>query len=179
MLLRASSWICFPVIAIGTMASIGMAADSPIVAYKTRLTASDPATWKPVAYQAVSPIGGVTLNDAGLFKPVMENNIGYLLNSFSVDHMLVPFRDRAGKPNPPQEKPQVNIWDTNLRGSNAGRFLMGGGNTLRWIDNAELRNRLDALIDGIEACREPLAIGRKARQLVSSEQVPLRPECHA
>ncbi len=122
---------------------------------KTRLVASDPATWRPVAYQAVVPTGGVELADDGLFRPVMENNIGYLLSSFSVNHMLVPFRDRAGEKNPPEEKPQVKFWDTDLRGSNAGRFLMGAGNSVRWIDDHELRKRLNELIDGIEACRMP------------------------
>lgn len=122
---------------------------------KTRGTASDPATWKPVANTAATPTGGVTLDSAGVFKPIVENNIGYLLNSFSVDHMLVPFRLRAGRKNPPDDKPQVALWDVDLRGSSAGRFMMGAGNTLRWIEHPELRNRLNELIDGIEACRGP------------------------
>ncbi len=123
--------------------------------WKSRLTASDPATWKPVPNQAAAPISGVTLDDAGVFKPVMSNNTAYLLNSFSVNHMLVPFRARAGQPQPPDamDKPQVGFWETELRGSGAGRFLMGAGNTLRWSDNPELRRRLNELIDGIEACR--------------------------
>jgi len=122
---------------------------------RTRLVASDPSTWHPVAYKAVAPTGGVALADDGLFKPVMENNITYLLSSFSVNHMLVPFRMRAGQPSPPDDAPQVPLWDTDLRGSSAGRFMMGAGNTLRWIENPELRRRLNELIDGIEACREP------------------------
>ncbi|MGD0898847.1 MAG: beta-L-arabinofuranosidase domain-containing protein [Thermoguttaceae bacterium] len=123
--------------------------------FPTRLKASDPATWKPAVCKAVVPAGGVTLDDAGLFKPVMENNIEYLLKSFSVNHMLVPFRQRAGRKDPPDDKPQVKFWDTDLRGSSAGRFMMGAGNTLRWIEHPELRKRLDELIDGIEACRGP------------------------
>ena len=132
------------------------AADSPGADdYKTRLTASDPATWKPVPNRTVVPTGGVTLDEAGLFKPVLEKNITYLLDSFSVNHLLVPFRQRAGQKDPPDDLPQVQFWDTDLRGSNAGRFLMGAGNTLRWIEHPELRKRLNELIDGIEACREP------------------------
>lgn len=121
----------------------------------TRLKASDPATWKPVRDQAVVPTGGVTLADTGLFKAAFENNIRYLLNSFSNDHMLVPFRLRAGQQNPPDDREQEKFWDTELRGSGAGRFLMGAGNALRWGDYPELRKRLDDLIDGIEACRGP------------------------
>ena len=85
----------------------------------------------------------------------MDRNVSYLLNSFSVNHMLVPFRQRAGQKDPPDDRPQVHIWDTELRGSNAGRFMMGAGNTLRWFEHRELRKRLDELIDRINACREP------------------------
>ncbi len=122
---------------------------------KPRLKASNPAGWKPVPYKLDVPTCGVTLDEAGLFKPVMDENITYLLNSFSVDHMLFPFRQRAGQKNPPSDTPQVPGWDTKLRGSNAGRFLMGAGNTLRWFEHAELRKRFNELIDGIEECGEP------------------------
>ena len=137
-------------LAAAGIASLGVApAQDPLA---TRLKASDPAAWKPVPYQAVSPTGGVTLADKGLFKPVMENNIGYLLNSYSVDHMLVPFRVRAGEKNPPSDG-KGQGWDEALRGSCAGRFLMGAGGTLRWIENPELRKRMNELIDGIEKCQ--------------------------
>ncbi len=151
---RRSLTILAAVILLGTV-QLSLAADDRPAKYPTRLKASDPSTWRPVAYKALTPTGGVTLDDAGLFKQVMENNIGYLLSSFSVNHMLVPFRQRVGQKNPPDDKPQVQFWDTDLRGSSAGRFLMGAGNTLRWIENPELRKRLNELIDGIEACRGP------------------------
>ncbi len=133
------------------LANLVCAAELP----KTRLSASDPAGWKPVPNRATVPTTGITLDDAGLFKPAMERNIAYLLNSFSVNHMLVPFRLRAGQKDPPDDRPQVDFWDKDLRGSSAGRFLMGAGNTLRWIENPELRKRLNDLIDGVEACRGP------------------------
>ena len=110
--------------------------------------------WKPVPYRAQAPVRGVALGD-GLFREAMENNIGYLLSSFSVDEMLRPFRDRAGKPSPPGLRPPVGFWDTDLPGSSAGRFLMGAGNTLRWIDHPELHRRMDAIVDGIAECRAP------------------------
>ncbi|MGC9261473.1 MAG: discoidin domain-containing protein, partial [Phycisphaerae bacterium] len=56
--------------------------------------------WKPVPFQAVAPLRNVQIGE-GLFKTVMENNISYLLNSFSVAELLRPFRTRAGKANPP------------------------------------------------------------------------------
>ncbi|MDR1601094.1 MAG: glycoside hydrolase family 127 protein, partial [Tannerella sp.] len=138
----------------GTTAA-GLDYSLPAEAYKPRMRASDPAGWHHVTFGAVAPSGGVVLSGEGLFGQAMERNILYLLNSFSVNHILHPFRIRAGKPFEPDSVPQVGFWDTELRGSSAGRFLMGAGNTLRWIDHAELRACLDEIIDGIEDCRTP------------------------
>ena len=112
-------------------------------------------TWRPPAYKARKPLSGVTLN-GGVFQTAMENNIDYLLNSYTVDELLRQFRDRAGIPNPPDlPKPKTKFWEEDLAGSNAGRFLMGAGNTVRWIDHPELRRRLNAVVDGIAKCRQP------------------------
>ncbi|MDQ2687187.1 MAG: glycoside hydrolase family 127 protein, partial [Armatimonadota bacterium] len=108
--------------------------------------------WKPVPYKAHAPVGGVELRP-GVLRTAMENNIGYLLGSFSNDEMLRPFRERAGKPVPAGLRPPIAFWDTDLPGSNAGRFLMGAGNTLRWIEHPELRRRMDELVDGIAECQ--------------------------
>ena len=110
--------------------------------------------WKPVPFQATAPLRGVEIGD-GLFKTVMENNIGYLLNSFSVSELLRPFRTRAGKANPPGLPAPIPFWDTDLPGSNAGRFMMGAGNALRWINHPELRRRLNEVVAGIAECQEP------------------------
>ena len=110
--------------------------------------------WKPVRYAAETPLGGVRLGD-GLFKRTMENNVRYLLDSFTADEMLHAFRQRAGRPMPPLSRPLDPFWFGELPGSAAGRFLMGAGNTLRWMDNAELRRRLDEIVDGIADCRRP------------------------
>jgi DUF1680 family protein len=110
--------------------------------------------WMPVQYVAQAPHTGVTLQ-GGVFQTTLENNIGYLLNSFSVDELLRQFRQRAGKPVPPNLRKPDKFWEEDLAGSNAGRFLMGAGNTLRWIDHPELRSRLNAVIDGIDDCKQP------------------------
>lgn len=110
--------------------------------------------WRPPASKATVPRRGVTI-DGGPLAAAMDHNIEYLLNSFSVDHMLQPFRERAGKPAPSGNRPQVHMWDTDLPGSNAGRFLMGAGNTLRWKEHAELRRRMNEIVDGIAKCRQP------------------------
>jgi DUF1680 family protein len=109
--------------------------------------------WRPVAFQAMAPLRGVKLGE-GLFRKVMTNNIAYLLDSFGVAVMLRPFRTRAGKTNPPGTPP-LCPWDAGLPGSNAGRFLMGAGNTLRWIEHPELRQRLNAVVAGIAECQRP------------------------
>ena len=110
--------------------------------------------WTPVPLRASAPLRGVIVGE-GLFRTVMENNISYLLNSFSVAEMLQPFRTRAGKPNPPGLPPPVPFWETGLPGACAGRFMMGSGNTLRWINHQELRRRLDEVVAGIAECQRP------------------------
>ncbi len=112
------------------------------------------ANWRPVKFKAIAPQSGVTIG-GGLFQTVMENNIAYLLGRFGVAELLRPFRQRAGKPNPPNLPPPVPFWDTDLPGSNAGRFMMGAGNTLRWMEHKELRQRLDAVVAGIAECQRP------------------------
>lgn len=112
--------------------------------------------WSRVQNQAAVPLSGVRSQEAhGLFWRAMENNIAYLLSSFSVDEMLRPFRQRAGKPVGAGMRQPIAFWETTLPGSSVGRFLMGAGNTLRWIDHPELRAWLNAIVDGIEECRQP------------------------
>ena len=80
------------------------------------------ADWNAIKYQAQVPLTGVTLQ-GGLFQTVMENNIGYLLDSFTVDELLRQFRERAGKPNPPDLPTPGKFWEEDLAGSNAGPFF--------------------------------------------------------
>jgi DUF1680 family protein len=127
----------------------------PASEYRTRLQSSDPGTWKPATLKVTPPSEGVAVSEKGIFKAALERNVSYLLNSFSTDHMLVPFRIRAGKEFEPDSVRQTGFWETDLRGSSAGRFLMGAGNTLRWMEDPELERRMNDLIDGIEDCRTP------------------------
>lgn len=115
------------------------------------VTAAD--GWNRVRYAAHAPTSGVTLR-GGVFEKTMRNNISYLLTSFSVDDLLLQFRERAGKPVPSSAHVPDKFWESDLAGSNAGRFLMGAGNTLRWIDDPELRRHFNAVVDGIAECSE-------------------------
>ena len=110
--------------------------------------------WKPVANVVETPVTGVRLGE-GLFRKVMENNIAYLMNSFSLDELVYDFRLKAGMPLPPRSGRHSYFWTAQLPGSSAGRFLMGAGGTLRWMDNAPLKARLDSIIDVIDLCKEP------------------------
>jgi len=113
-----------------------------------------PKTWKPVTNKAQTPMGGVTLAD-GLFKTTMENNINYLLNSFTFDQLVRNFRVKAGLPVEPFDERLHVFWFKQLPGSEAGRFLMGAGNTLRWMENADLRKEMNDIVDVIDQCKEP------------------------
>jgi DUF1680 family protein len=115
---------------------------------------TDPATWKPAQYKAEAPKTGVTL-DGGIFQTAMRNNIEYLLSSYSTDDLLRQFYERSGKIKNFTPTGSQGFWEEDLAGSNAGRFLMGAANTLRWIDHAELRRRMNVVVDGIEECRQP------------------------
>ena len=113
------------------------------------------STWAPPTHKIRVPRTGVRL-DGGVFATAMESNIAYLLNSFSVDDLLRQFGERVGAAKPPEKiSGDAQFWEEDLAGSNAGRFLMAAGNTLRWIDHPELRRRLDAVVEGIARCRQP------------------------
>lgn len=115
---------------------------------------TDSAAWKPPQFRAQVPKAGVTLN-GGVFEAAMRNNIEYLLNSYSTDDLLRQFYERTGKIKNFKAVGTQIFWEEDLAGSNAGRFLMGAGNTLRWIDHPELKRRLNVVVDGIEECRQP------------------------
>jgi len=115
---------------------------------------TDPATWNPMGFVAQAPRSGVTLH-GGLFQTAMENNIQYLLDTYSTDELLRQFYERTGKITNFKPAGTQGFWEEDLAGSNAGRFLMGAGNSIRWIDHPELRRRLNVVVDGIEECRQP------------------------
>ncbi|MDR1290127.1 MAG: glycoside hydrolase family 127 protein [Planctomycetaceae bacterium] len=112
---------------------------------------TQPDNWKPVHSALSVPRNGVNLAD-GIFKTTMERNAEYLMATYTTDDMLHEFRVRAGKPAPTNKT--ANFWIDKLHGSNAGRFLLGAGNHLRWTEDERLRTRLNEIVDGIENCRD-------------------------
>jgi DUF1680 family protein len=110
--------------------------------------------WNPVKYKANAPKSGVRMKD-GVFLRTMQNNTAYLMNSFTADQLVRNFRVKAGKPVAPLEERLNNFWFVDLPGQEAGRFLMGAGNTLRWIENPSMRERMNFIVDVIDDCKEP------------------------
>jgi hypothetical protein len=115
-----------------------------------------PETWQRITPPLTTPRNGVTVG--GFFETLLKRNEHYLLNGFTVSDMARDFRQRDGKPVPPKRDywPDYDSpWLRVLGGSNAGRFLMGAGNQLRWQESKELRRWVDELIDEIDGCVEP------------------------
>lgn len=120
--------------------------------YPARVTS--PGDWHPVDFPVRKPLSGVVLT-GGLFEQSMQRNIDYLLTSFTTQQLLRQFYERAGKIPSVKMTGSPQFWEEDLAGSNAGRFLMGAGNTLRWVDHQELRARLNQVVAGIADCRQP------------------------
>lgn len=115
---------------------------------------TSPDSWRPITTGLSVPKSGVKVVK-GLFKEMMERNAHYLMANFTVDDLLKDFRIRANKPAPGNMMGYTSEWVAILPGSNAGRFLMGAGNHLRWSENKELRNRMNRIVDGIDENKDP------------------------
>ena len=94
-----------------------------------------------------APEKNVQLKNGLLFN-AFENNKSYLKKHFTLDDLSFPFRDRIGQ-ECPRSRPLAFFWETDLEGSNAGRFLMGAGNALCYSADDELKKEMDALIHEI------------------------------
>ena len=128
--------------------------DGEGIRYDNPHAVTDSGTWKPVKYKAEAPKTGLTL-DGGVFQVAVQNNLEYLVNSYSTDDLLRQFYERTRKIKNFKPVGSQIFWEEDLAGSNSGRFLMGAGNTLRWMNHPELRRRLNVVVDGIEECRQP------------------------
>ncbi len=154
---------------LGTTHLPALAAPTPAEEITTGAVSDE--AWKAVPYQALAPANGVTL-DGGLFRQAFDNNVNYLLDSFSTDDLVWDFRDRAGEKDAKRTRPRVGFWETDLRGSNAGRFMMGAGNAVRWTENLALKQKLADVVHTIAECKEAngYILGYKPDGFLHSEQ---------
>ena len=114
---------------------------------------TSPENWKPVNTRMKIPRTGVRVG--GLFKQALERNANYLQTSFSINDVVRDFRIRAGKPvSEKKDRSYEAPWVRILGGSLAGRYLMGAGNQLRWLEDKRLRNGMNTVIDVIEECAD-------------------------
>ncbi len=100
--------------------------------------------------QVFTPLHGVRLLD-GVFQTAFENNKAYL-KSLDMDAMLYWFRSKAGQAAPGQ--PYRGHFEDNIKGQTAGLFLMGAGHSLRWHEDAQLREKLNQIVAEISDCAE-------------------------
>ncbi len=101
---------------------------------------------------AYPPQKGVHLNK-GVLYDAFENNRSYLKKYFTLDDLRYPFRDRIGQ-ECSRSRPLAFFWETDLEGSNAGRFLMGAGHALCYCEDEELRAEVNALVKEIGECAD-------------------------
>lgn len=107
-----------------------------------------------VPYCTQVPTAGVTLTGGRLGR-AFDRNVDFL-KGFDLDRMLYWYRVHAGKPAPgvPYAAGDGHF-ENNLHGQTAGEFLMGAGTTLLWREDATLRRMVCAILDELEADREP------------------------
>lgn len=101
---------------------------------------TDPASWRPAAYAAVMPDGGVSLH-GGMIKTLFDNNVKLILQCMKMEDFCEgePLFAETG-----------HGWSHWLPASNDGRLLGGAAGALLWEENAELRAVVDRLIEKIK-----------------------------
>ncbi len=140
---------CFSGVSLVVLAvALGTVRAEPVRAAEP---AANPAV---IPLQLQTPTRGVTLT-GGVLKRVFDQNVAYLVNNFAEDDLLYVFRERAGMQQPPGKPFGWDKGGPRVTGSVAGLFLMGSGNALRWEQNGKLRARMNALVAGMAACKQP------------------------
>jgi DUF1680 family protein len=106
-----------------------------------------PGEWKAVPYRAETPSGGIRLL-AGPVRELFDRNIANLKYCFSLPDYC------EGEPMEFIKQMQLphtgSGWSSWLPGSNEGRMLAGAAQALRWEEDGELRNIVDAIVARIK-----------------------------
>ena len=110
-------------------------------------------TIDPATAAHAYPLEAVRLLDGSPFTAAVEANRSYLL-ALDTDRLLAPFRREAGLP--PKAQPYGNWESGGLDGHTAGHYLSALANMIASgadTPDAQLRQRLDAMIGELAACQ--------------------------
>jgi DUF1680 family protein len=113
----------------------------------------------PATPAQVFPLSAVRLLDGGPFPAAVAANREYLL-ALDPDRLLAPFRREAGLP--PKTQPYGNWESSGLDGHTAGHYLSALANMIASGEDtpdAQLRRRLEAMIDELQVCQEAYGDG--------------------
>lgn len=107
----------------------------------------------------IFPLESVRLLDAGPFAAAVKANREYML-ALEPDRLLAPFRREAGLP--PKAQSYGNWESSGLDGHTAGHYLSALSNMIASGEDtadAQLRKRLDYMIDELQACQNAFGDG--------------------
>ncbi|MBK9991036.1 MAG: glycoside hydrolase family 127 protein [Verrucomicrobia bacterium] len=131
------------------MAALAIAAEGADAALKT--TPDTPAK--------MFPLDSVRLLDTGPFAPAVKANRDYVL-ALDPDRLLAPFRREAGLP--AKAQPYGNWESGGLDGHTVGHYLSALAHMIASGDDvpdAQLRRRLDHVLDEMAACQKAFGDG--------------------
>jgi hypothetical protein len=119
--------------------------------YRRSLPRNDSHVKQAVPWVLSVPTGGVVLTGGPLADTFTGNVQNYLRVRDPLD-MLHFFAQRFGSQQPVGD---CYGWDEWIKGSATGNYLMGAGGALRWLEDAELRARVESVIAGIAQYADP------------------------
>lgn len=120
--------------------------------YRRSIPRNDVRVTQAIPWQLQVPTSGVTLAPGSPLAVGFAGNLDYLNSRDPLD-MLYFFAERAGVQNPPGK---CYGWGGWIRGSEAGNFLMGASNAIRWAPNeTRLMNNTRQVVDGIQGYAQP------------------------
>lgn len=127
------------------------AAAASCVWYRRSLPRADARAAQAVPWALAVPAAGVALAAGSPLATGFAGNLAYLRSRDPLD-MLYFFARRAGVAQPPG---RCYGWGGWIPGSEAGNFLMGAGNAVRWTDDPLLRANTRQVVAGIANYSQP------------------------
>lgn len=121
--------------------------------YRRTTPRNDTAIAQAVPWALIVPTRGVALTGPGPLAATFTTNVDTYLKVRDPLDMLFFFAQRAGVANPPG---QCFGWGEWIKGSEAGNYLMGAGNALRFLNDSALAANVAAVVQGIAGYADPV-----------------------